>query len=324
MLARGVLIALYAAAVLSLSSGFGVAATLEEVVARLEKLERENKAIKSENAALLRMVNRDKERNPPSRPSIAAASLEAPKPGLRNGYASLTPPRSSWSGITIGFGGGYGWGQSSQTDSGFSRMAIPTCGSPSCTAPPTSTGITPAPTPTSGSDAVAADGSYRVRNGFVGVHTGFNWQFGNFVIGLEQDFNWSGIEGQSNACGAATNLSHSCGTKLEAFGTLRNRIGHTFGPDEDWLVYGTAGFAFGQIKGWDNLTGASGSKFKSGWAVGGGIEKQFTNNISARLEYIHLDFGKDSYFDVIPGVPESVSLKVDLVKAGLSYRLGQQ
>lgn len=333
MLGRGVSITMVAAAALSLSSGAGVTATLEEVVARLEKLERENKAIKSENASLLRLVNGDKTRKRLSEASAPITSVEPPRT-VRESFASVTPPRSSWSGITVGFGGGYGWGQSSQTDSGLSQIGNPICivNPRGCavTATPTPTGVgdgrdpaTVTPTTVTGGDALPADGWYKVQNGFVGAHTGVNWQLGSFVVGLEQDIYWSGIEGKSATCGAAVNAPHSCGTKLEAFGTLRNRIGYSFGSNDDWLVYGTAGVAFGQIKGWDNLFRASGSKFKPGWAVGGGIEKQLANNISARIEYIHLDFGKDAYFDIIPNVPESISLKVDLVKAGLSYRLGQ-
>jgi len=70
------------------------------------------------------------------------------------------------------------------------------------------------------------------------------------------------------------------------------------------------------------LTPASGSKFRAGWTVGGGIETAIAPNWTVKLEYLYVDFGKANYFDVVPGVPETIGLNVNVVRAGINYRFG--
>jgi outer membrane immunogenic protein len=200
-----------------------------------------------------------------------------------------------WTGGYIGIEGGYGWGHSNQTDPGIAL-------------PPVFVFI--------------GDGNYPVRGGFIGGTLGYNWQTGPWVFGLEGDYSASDISGQSNVCGPNTVAPHPCGTKLDSFGTFRGRIGYAAGPSGNWLLYGTGGLAFGDVHAWDSLTPASGSIFRAGYAVGAGIETSFAPNWTAKLEYLYIDLGRAHYFDIVPGVPESVSFNTNIIRAGINYKWG--
>jgi outer membrane immunogenic protein len=197
-----------------------------------------------------------------------------------------------WTGGYIGIEGGYGWGHSDQTDPGI-------------------------PLPPS-----IGDGHYSVSGGLAGGTLGYNWQNGPWVFGLEGDYSWSGIKGSSSVCGPTTVTPHPCGTSLDSFGTFRGRIGYAAGPTGNWLLYATGGLAIGDVHAWDALTPAAGSEFRAGWTLGAGVEAAFAPNWTVKLEYLYVDLGKAHYFDIVPGVPETVSFNTNIVRAGINYRFG--
>ena len=41
---------------------------------------------------------------------------------------------------------------------------------------------------------------------------------------------------------------------------------------------------------------------------------------TAKLEYLHADFGVSQLFDIVPGIPETVDLRLDSVRIGLNWR----
>ncbi len=57
-----------------------------------------------------------------------------------------------------------------------------------------------------------------------------------------------------------------------------------------------------------------GDDTRIGWTAGGGVEASLTEHISAKVEYLFMDFGDDD----IGGTP--VDLQVHTVKGGLNYR----
>ena len=158
-----------------------------------------------------------------------------------------------------------------------------------------------------------------MRGGFVGGTAGYNWQFGRFVFGLEGDYAWANIDGRSATCGTGMLSPHPCGTELQSFGTVRGRVGYVAGPTGLWLPYLTGGLAVGQIHAWDALTPAGGSAFRTGWAAGGGVEARLGPHWTIKAEYLYMDLGAARLFDVVPGVPETVSFRTNLVRAGLNY-----
>src|SRR5262245_50041995 len=200
----------------------------------------------------------------------------------------------TWAGPYVGVSGGFAWGHSNQTDPGFFFGG-------------------------GGGGGPPADGSYSLNGGLIGGGGGYNWQFYQWVFGLETDYSWADINGSSNGCGAAF-ISHTCGTRVDSLGTFRGRIGYTLGTQGTWLVYATGGLAYGEVKGSDSLFNASGSALQAGWTVGAGVETAFWQNWSAKAEYLYVDLGKSVLFNISPGIPETVSFTASVFRVGVNYK----
>ncbi|MDP8250791.1 outer membrane protein [Pseudochrobactrum saccharolyticum] len=154
-----------------------------------------------------------------------------------------------------------------------------------------------------------ATGSAKITSsGFIGgVQAGYNWQFDQTVVGLETDFQASGLKSDFDVSvpgGTLVNL----GTKVSWFGTTRVRLGYT--PVDRFLVYATGGVAYGKVKTYANnyLDGSSQSDTKVGYTVGAGAEYAITNNVTLKTEYLYTDLGK---------------LKLDYVDLDRSWRIGE-
>jgi outer membrane immunogenic protein len=210
------------------------------------------------------------------------------------GTGALAQPVYNWTGPYLGVSGGFGWGHSDQTDPG-----LPPVGGAPQTAP--------------------QDGSYSLNGGVFGGGAGMNWQFGPWVYGLEGDYSWADISGSSDGCGAAF-IPHTCSTKLESLGTVRGRIGYAVGWQGNWLLYATGGLAVGELQASDSLFNVSGSDFRAGWTVGAGVETAFWRNWTVKAEYLYVDLGKAVLFDIVPGVPETVSFTAHVFRVGLNYK----
>ncbi len=67
------------------------------------------------------------------------------------------------------------------------------------------------------------------------------------------------------------------------------------------MVYGTGGLAFANIEYNTSVNGLgsfyTGKKddMRTGYTVGGGVEYAFTNNLSAKVEYLYYDLGNNNY-----------------------------
>lgn len=207
---------------------------------------------------------------------------------------ALAPPPLGWAGAYGGVTVGYGVGHSDQTD--------------------------PGAVPLPDAQLLNFDGHYSVRGGMVGGTLGYNWQGEGWVYGIEGDMSWADLSGRSEVCGPAAPAPHPCGTKLDALGTVRGRVGHVAGVNGDWLFYATGGVAFGDVRGWDAMGPTFGNDWRAGLTVGAGMEAAFAPRWTAKLEYLYVDLGNAQVFNVSPGVPESVSLNAHLVRAGVNYR----
>ena len=58
----------------------------------------------------------------------------------------------------------------------------------------------------------------------------------------------------------------------------------------------------------------------TGFTIGGGVDYGFSDNLVGRLEYLHDEFGKESYTDGVDNY--TADLSDDIVRAVLVYRLG--
>lgn len=116
-------------------------------------------------------------------------------------------PVFTWTGFYAGLNAGYGW------NVGDSRFYDPTFGS--------------------------IPG--RRHGGFVGgAQAGYNYQFGMFVAGVETDLQYAAVGNK----GASYGTTYYPGDSDGFFGTIRARAGVAF---DRALVYGTAGFAYGDV-----------------------------------------------------------------------------
>jgi outer membrane immunogenic protein len=228
----------------------------------------------------------------------SASAADLPARVYTKAPADVPVMTYNWTGGYGGIAGGYGWGHSDQTDPG---MVVP-----------------PPAVDTEGD----GDGHFSLNGGLLGGTWGYNRQFGPWVLGLEGDFSWADIKGQSDVCGPTTVTPHPCGTKLDALGTFRGRVGYAAGANGDWLLYATGGLAIGDVVGWDSLTPASGDDWRAGWTVGAGVEMAFAPNWTAKLEYLYVDLGNAQVFNIVPGIPESVGFTANILRAGINYKFG--
>jgi len=206
--------------------------------------------------------------------AASAADMSRPPPPIVT-KAPYYAPYYNWTGLYAGINGGFGWGSSNWS------------GLPS---------------------------TFDVNGGLFGGQLGYNWQFGQFVYGLEADADWTDLRGSSNVfgCGLA-----ACRTRNDFLATARGRIG--FAADR-WMPYLTGGLAVGNIR--TTTPGFAGiDQTNAGWTVGGGLEVALVGNWTAKAEYLYVDLGTAGC-GAVCGMPfgNNVSLTTNVVRGGINYR----
>jgi len=267
-------------------------------------------------------------------------------------------PASQWTGFYGGLVGGIGGGMDVEANAGAFTdpgvILIPGGGSGTCVIDevyysecPTSTltlTVTeldgPPPEAPIGAAALAPlsgllvealeDFSVDDESWSIGVQAGYDHQVGNFLFGIVADINATDLEGGADfefpeeiGFGSEASIDAS----LEWYGTVRGRIGLPF---DRFLVYGTGGFAWGQIdvEFTSDITGPSETyeddDWATGWAAGGGIAFLVTENISIDLSYLHVDLGSTEFvFDADTDLTfgsADVDVELDLFRFGANYR----
>lgn len=161
-------------------------------------------------------------------------------------------------------------------------------------------------------------------SGFLGgAQIGANYQFDVVVIGVEGDFSWANVSGQT--CDALTGL-FQCNTKADRLATIVGRLG--IAADRA-LVYVKGGAAW--VHNTHGVTIISGpnvfepttSISKWGWTAGAGVEYALIRNWSVKLEYDFMDFGTSRVvFNVPPAttVTNEVKQRVHALKVGWNYK----
>jgi len=174
--------------------------------------------------------------------------------------------------------------------------------------------------------------------GFIGgIQAGYNIAGSGGVFGIEVDANWLG----GSATRTLTNIpviapadAMTNTTQASFLSTMRMRWGTTVFSDRS-LFYVTAGFAFATLKTTDTMghigntvtTATSGSTTEPGLAAGGGFEYAFTDNISARFEYLYVSI--KSVGTTIPSTglfADSIAVNHDysdhIGRFGLNFKFG--
>jgi outer membrane immunogenic protein len=134
-----------------------------------------------------------------------------------------------------------------------------------------------------------------------GLEGGYNWQRQHLVYGLEADIQASG----------ATDTFAPWQFSNPWFGTLRGRVGYAA---NNVLFYGTAGLAFGDVRGQNALT--TQDVVTLGLAAGVGVEVGLTPHLSAKAEWLFMDFA-NNYF---AATGTNNGLTANLVRMGVNYR----
>ncbi|CAN7598981.1 outer membrane protein [Pararhizobium sp. LjRoot238] len=116
-----------------------------------------------------------------------------------------------------------------------------------------------------------------IDSGSFGAHAGYNFQYGNIVYGIENDFNYNFEDGGE--------------ANLEWDASGRGRVGYAW---DRTLFFATAGIAAAGGK--VDVPGV-GKKddILIGWTAGGGVEHAVTDNILVRGEYRYSDFGNKDF-----------------------------
>jgi outer membrane immunogenic protein len=225
-------------------------------------------------------------------PAFAADLPPAAPPPPRAPVAYVPAPVFSWTGFYVGLNAGGAFGDSSWT--------------------------TPA----------GSVGSFSTLGALFGGQIGGNYQIGQFVIGAEGDFDWQNLRGASGTGICAPGVVGGCAVASNWVATLRGRAG--FAADRV-LFYVTGGGAFANIKPSTGALPFSGGS-EPGWTAGGGIEYAFTDNWTAKFEYLYASFqsatcsaggcyGGGLGAPPLPGLaPATVSFNENIVRAGVNYK----
>ncbi len=223
-------------------------------------------------------------------PTVGEAVANASPPVLTKAPPVVAPTAVNWSGIYLGVNGGYSFGTSNWTDS-VSGLST---------------------------------GNFGTYGFAFGGTAGANYQLGPLVFGVEADGDRTDVSG----FGTYTNnplCTGSCQTTNDWLATVRGRIGYAL---DRYLVYGTAGAAFGDVIAGYSEHGTT-SATETGWTVGAGVEGSFARNWSAKIEYLFVDLGNGSCTltcqianpNGAPYIPNfAVKFNESLVRAGVNYK----
>jgi outer membrane immunogenic protein len=155
--------------------------------------------------------------------------------------------------------------------------------------------------------------NFKDPDGFTGGgQIGYNYQIGQFVVGLETDLQASTLKANGGAF-----VPVGSEAKGEWFGTVRGRFGIT--AFERALIYVTGGYAYGQGKISIPLRGSD-DNIHSGYALGAGVEYALTNNWSVRGEYMYVDLTEKTYTSTNGLFLARSGTEFSTVRAGVNYK----
>ncbi|MBG0801462.1 outer membrane beta-barrel protein [Methylocystis sp. H4A] len=259
-------------------------------------------------------------------------SYKAPPPPL--------PPVFTWTGLYGGVNIGYAFGASSSETGGLGYLS----------------GVTPIGQ-TFGGPVAPLGSAWTTGQNLQGVvgggQLGYNYQFNPWlVLGAEADIQAADIGSHGNAVvGIVDGLgphvqSVNSTKKVDWFGTVRGRVGFTLPSMPNLMVYGTGGFAYGQVvhnagfadnfltQGISSVGHGYYDNTKVGWAAGGGLEwsPSMFPAWSLKAEYLYVDLGSTNANSVplnaLPGLAAGVPIfaatqssptRFHTVRAGLNW-----
>src|SRR5208337_323073 len=219
------------------------------------------------------------------------------------------PPIFTWTGIYVGGQIGYAWASGNNNFTGYDPFFA----------------ADPFITTTLGGNPSGVIG---------GGHVGYNYQFNQFVVGLEGSVDGTSLSNTAAAFfpDGTTISAHS---KADIQGSIRGRLGIAW---DRALIYATGGVAFGGFNtnvsiantgfmngGFPFFANGSVSSTRVGWTVGGGIDYAVTNNWSVFAEYRYTNWGSinENNFGLLTGgefFNGNRRINQNQVQVGFSYK----
>lgn len=201
--------------------------------------------------------------------------------------AAAPPPPFSWTGAYGGLNIGGAW---TRTDFDPSTMVNI---------------ITNPPSPVVNYPTVRADSSAVIGGG----QAGYNLQLGGWVVGIEQDFQFTRLKPgftYATAPGLPLVAGDGFSAKIKYMGATRGRIGWAW---DRVLLYAAGGLETAVVDGTGNYVARPGfplggspalsftdsDKFHVGWTIGAGFEYAVTNSVSLGLDYRYFDLESRTY-----------------------------
>lgn len=205
------------------------------------------------------------------------------------GYASLlasraedapypeAPGSSGWTGPYAGAVAGFGFGQSSSSQTAILNGTV---------------NLIPPVAPTSSSPGGLGY--------MLGGEVGYRWQAGPIVLGTAADFSFGSAGGSASQSGSYNGGPYNATQKssLDWLATVRGTAGVV--PVENMLLYATAGFGLGGITNSSSIEfpseqfSGSRSMIQPGWVAGMGVEYKLDDYWSVKAQYLHEGFGASS------------------------------
>jgi outer membrane immunogenic protein len=218
--------------------------------------------------------------------------------------APYTAAAYNWTGLYVGGQVGWAWGTEQTTNVTATTSTPP--------------GFIDNPTDLSG-----------LLGGFYG---GYNYQFNQYLVGVDADYSWAGVSGKSTDIGPLNGHTLTHSPSLQWLTTVTGRLGYTY---DSLLLFVKGGGAWAQFDG-DTINTTAGGAFagvgsssdvRSGWTVGGGVEYGVTPHISLKLEYDYVDFATAGYNStdisstgVVATPTKSSTSSINILRGGIAYR----
>lgn len=162
-----------------------------------------------------------------------------------------------------------------------------------------------------------------------GGQAGFNYQSGNWVLGIEGSATGGNPDAKpDNPIFPSDHYT----SEIEWLATVTGRLGYA---GKRWLAYGKFGWAGAEID-LNILNQFSGvrahsSQWANGWTVGGGGEYAFRERLSFAVEYSHAELDIDGWRVSCPTCPSGIGggvpvvdgdISVESITARLNYHFG--
>jgi outer membrane immunogenic protein len=221
-------------------------------------------------------------------------------------YAPPAVVAPTWTGVYLGFNGGWGWTNSNNSNLAFTGAFGP---------------------------FTVATSNNNANSPIFGGQAGFNYQTGNWVWGVEGDVDGANIQANQNVfvapAGGFAGGSAFLNEKQNWLASIRGRIGYTWGPG---MIYVTGGGAWTGVElngGATLFTGGTGtfttSSTQSGYVLGAGYEWMIAPNWSLRGEYLYYGFTSNltSTALTIPGATitgNANKFNTSVARLGLNYK----